>query len=211
MEFLFPPRPLSKILPARLPQYAKAPWLAQPKYNGTRNLIHVYPDGTVKAWMRQGEPHKQWEMSDEIKEQILSLELEKGQEYWFDSELLHNKTTTKHYKNRIVLFDVLWAGRYLFKRPSLQGRYDLLCRICGNPTKRETQNGIAISVSKNLWLAPMIQPADFQQAYNEFLHLDEIEGLVLKKANSSLDNFGRKYYEVGWQLRCRKPHKNYTF
>lgn len=210
-DFIFPPRPVGKIIPGRLKQYQKKPWIAQPKYNGTRNLIHVMPDGEMVAWGRKAEAHKQWEMTDDVKEQVRSLNLEPDTEYWFDSELMHRKTSDSQYKNRVVFFDVLFAGRYLFKRPNLQGRYDMLAKICGNPTEKESKGGIALVVTPNLWLAPIVQPEDFQDFYDNYTHLDEIEGLVLKKATSSLDNLGRKYYEVPWQIRCRKEHKNYAF
>jgi len=207
-EFIFPPRPVGKTHPRRLPRYQKAPWIAQRKFNGTRNLIHIV-DGDVICWMRKGEPHKQWEMSDDVKRQILDLNLTED-EYWLDSELLHHKTTDQHYKNRIVLFDVLHAGKYLFRSLTLLERYELLANLCGNPTERESKHGLALVASENLWLAENIQPVDFVDEFKRHLDKDQIEGLVLKDSTSTIDNFGNKYYEVAWQVRCRKPTKNYT-
>jgi len=149
-------------------------------------------------------------LSDQVAQQILDLAIEPGKEYWFDAELLHRKTSDPQYKNRVVLFDVLQAGRYLFGSPNLLKRYELLQSICRSPEERESANGIALVVSENVWLAETFD-RDFVPRFQDFIELDEIEGLVLKKKNSSLDNFGRKEYEVSWQLRCRKENKNYAF
>jgi hypothetical protein len=149
-------------------------------------------------------------MSREITDQILSLRLVAGKEYWLDGELLHSKTADVRYKNRIVLFDVLQAGNYLFGSPTLMGRYQMLQDICRFPQNLEPFEGIAISVTENVWLAETFD-RDFARVWNQFINLSEIEGLVLKKPNSVLDTFGTKETEVGWQLRCRKEHKNYAF
>ena len=44
-----------------------------------------------------------------------------------------------------------------------------------------------------------------------FIAHDEIEGLVLRKKNSSITNAGSKEYDVSWIIRCRKPHSGGTY
>lgn len=208
---MFPPRPKHRIRPAELPKYDRqGTWVAQRKFNGTRTVLHVLAEGKVAAWTRHNTPHKQWQLTDVVARQILDLDIEPGKEYWFDAELLHNKTTDQRYKNRLVLFDVLQAGRYLFGGPTLSERYALLQRICRSPKEMEPGAGIALAVSENVWLAETFT-GDFADRFQDFIDMDEIEGLVLKNATSVIDNFGRKEYEVNWQLRCRKEHKNYIF
>ena len=208
---MYPPRPKSRIRPSELPYYEqKGVWVVQRKFNGTRTLIHVTPSMTVEAWRPGNLPHEQWSLSSEVAKQILSLKLIGGKEYWFDGELLNNKTSSPDYKNKIIFFDILQAGRYLFGNPNLKGRQDLLYEICGAPTNREPGQGIALEVTPNIWLAETFT-SDFVARYRDFISLDEIEGLVLKDPQSKLDNFGGKEYEVSWQIRCRKEHKNYSF
>jgi hypothetical protein len=208
---MYPPRPAYRIRHIELPLYeAKGIYVAQRKFDGTRTLLHVTPDLKVEAWRPGKQPHLQWSITQSIIDQVLSLKLQKGLEYWLDGELLNNKTSDPNYKNRIVLFDVLQVGRYLFGRPNLIGRQELLHDICRNPTQRESGHGIALSVTENLWLAETFS-SNFAERWQEFIHLGEIEGLVLKKANSVLDNFGAKKYEVTWQLRCRRKEKGYDF
>jgi ATP-dependent DNA ligase len=206
---MYPPRPKHKIRPSDLAKYeAQGIYVVQRKFNGTRTTIHV-EGGNITTWTRHNTPHKQWELTEDVANQIRSLNIKADSEYWFDAELLNNKTTTPHYKNRVVLFDVLHAGRYLFGKPNLLGRYDILSEICGHPQDLEPQ-GIALRVTENIWLAETFHE-NFEERFKDFIEMDEIEGLVLKKAKSALDNFGVKEYEIGWQLRCRKEHKNYNW
>lgn len=218
---MFPPRPKHRIRPIELGRYEKQKvWVAQRKFNGTRALVHVTSDLRVEVWRPGKTPHLQWSISPEIVRQVLSLQLDHGKEYWFDGELLNNKTSEGHalsndpnyrdYKNRIVFFDILQAGKYLFGKPDLIGRQNLLYNICRQPATLEPSRGIAWVVTENLWLAQTFD-GNFQDRWNDFIDMPEIEGLVLKRTKSVLDNFGAKEYEVEWQLRCRKESKNYPF
>lgn len=123
---------------------------------------------------------------------------------------MDHKTKSKEYKNKIILFDVLHADRYLINEPDQVGRLKILSEICRNPTKPEPTNGIALLVTEDIWMAET-WASDFEGYFQEFLDLDEVEGLMLRKANSSLDSFGQKEYEVTWMVRCRKPHRSGTY
>jgi ATP-dependent DNA ligase len=209
MNFRFPPRPKGKLSPVQLASYdVTGRWLAQRKFNGTRNLIAVSGD-TVQLWNREGETHKQFQPTPALLQEIRSLNLKPGLDYYLDGEVLDCKTSTPAYKNKIVLYDVLQAGKYLLG-VSTTDRLKLLAEICRNPTEREPGYGIALQVTQNIWMAETFND-HFTDRYKDFIAKDEIEGLVLKRRSATLDNTGRSYYEVDWQIRCRKPHKNYEF
>lgn len=209
MRVLYPPRPVSKIVAGELGKYeASGKWVAQRKFNGTRNLIHILPDGQVELFTRYGEPHKQFEMSDSLRNQILSLNIQGGLEYWLDGELLDAKTSTPAYKGRIVMYDVLFARKYLFGVNQMK-RLDTLRDLCGDPQELEPNLGLALRVSDHLWMAETFV-AGFHEEYERFIDQPEIEGLVLRRKDATLDHVGTKPFEVSWVLRCRKPHKNYT-
>ena len=109
---LYPPSPKNKINPRDLSYYEERGYLAQRKFNGSRNLIYISSDKDVKCFGRHGSSHSRFQMSNNLKEEILSsLDLIDGQEYWLDSELM-NKTKSDCYRNKIILFDVLQAGQY---------------------------------------------------------------------------------------------------
>ena len=207
-EFLFPPRPKNKMDPRELPNYeATGKWVVQPKFNGSRNLIHITPERKVVLWTRHGEHPKTLPFTTSLRDQILSLNLEKGLEYWIDSEAM-TKTTTPETKNKLVLYDVLQAGNYFFNSPDQMGRLDKLRGICGNPTALEPWKGIAYVVRPDIWMTPTWDK-DFVKHFKD-AYVDDLEGLVLRKKDSVLGSFGNKYYEVSWMIRCRKPHKNYN-
>ena len=130
---MYPPRPKHKIRPSELPKYeAQGIYVVQRKFNGTRTTIHV-DGGKIATWTRHNTPHKQWDLTEDVANQIRSLQIKPDSEYWFDAELLNNKTMTPEYKNRLVLFDVLHAGRYLFGGPNVLKRYDLLAISAADP------------------------------------------------------------------------------
>ena len=119
---------------------------------------------------------------------------------YLDGELLPNET--------LVLFDVLQSGKYLIGS-TLENRALILSEICGNPTELCDQK-FALQVTSHIWLA-QTGDSNFLENFNRFIKNDLIEGLVLKKKGSIMDNWGASEYEVDWQLRCRKPSKNYSF
>ena len=210
MRVLYPPRPVCKILSGELATYeASGKWVAQRKFDGTRNLIHILASGEVELFTRHGEHHKQFELSSSLRNQILSLHIQGGLEYWLDGELLDAKTITLTYKGRIVLYDVLFARKYLYGMDQMK-RLELLRDMCYDPKEREPNLGIALRVSDDLWMAETFT-AGFSQEYERFIDQPEIEGLVLRRKNATLDNVGTRPYDVSWVLRCRKPHKNYAF
>jgi ATP-dependent DNA ligase len=213
MRVLYPPHPSVKISCHNLDKYEKTNnWIAQRKFNGTNILINISPDKKINLLTRHGHAPKTFHLSKNHVEQILNLNLDDGKEYWFNGELLDSKTKNKEYKAKIVLFDVLQAGEYFIRKPDQIKRLEILKEICKNPKDLEPNKGIALKVGDDIWLAEYWHN-DFKKHYEEFLNMDEIEGLILRKKDSFLTDFGSKKYDVPWMLKCRKPHSggNYNF
>lgn len=211
MRILYPPHPSSKIPPHRLHEYeASGGWIAQRKFNGTRVLVHVSPSGDVGMLNRHGLAPGMFSLTDEHRRQILGLNIQPGKEYWLDGELLDHKTSDARYKGRIVLFDVLQAGGYLIRKPDQAGRLEVLRGICGNPSSTEPGRGIALMVSDHVWMAES-WTSGFEDRFSDFLDMDEVEGLVLRRSSSAIESFGQRKYEVPWIVRCRKPSSAYNF
>jgi len=213
-KVIFPPRPRGKCNPSDLPYYeGLGTWIVQRKFNDTRNLLHVEPGLQMTVWSRHGCAHKRFSLNTALREEIVAnLKLDKGLEYWIDGGVMNK---TKDGPNCLILFDLLQAGPYFFAKPDQMGRLALLSDICGNPTDKgdiayDQMAGLALKVSDNIWLAETFTD-NFVPRFNEALQTDLIEGLVLRRKDSCLENFGRVEYEVDWQIRCRKPHKNYNF
>lgn len=208
---LFPPRPQGKMYHTDLPRLEKSGlWLAQRKYNGIRNVIHV-KNGNVNFYTRDCELHspKNFLMTKQYKDEIMSLNIDLSKEYIFDSELMGKQIGGK---KEVVLFDVLMAeGRYLFGNPTLVKRFDILKDICHNVP---TIEGLSFDqITRKIYLIENFYQ-NFKDRFNESLNDPRLEGLVLKKLNSALDHFGDQYYETKWLIRCRKAFsatKSYNF
>ena len=209
-KVIYPPRPKGAIPPRELDYYEKQGiWCVQYKYNGARCVIHI-EGNDVQMIDRHGSQHRSYTLPKSTRNQFLALPgLDKSKEYWLDGELLI-KTSATDTKEKIVLFDVLQAGSYLFLGPNQMGRLALLDEICGKPKQLDTMREMSYVVSEDILMAPTFEK-DFTLHFNEKIQYDECEGLVLRRKDSSLDNFGTKEYECSWIVRCRKPHKNYNF
>jgi hypothetical protein len=206
LKIIYPPRPKGKILPSQLSVLeAKKELVAQRKFNGQRNLTHRTPEGEITIWSRYGRKHKAYRMPGFLKRELAALNYEDGKEYWLDGELLDSKVASGP-KDTVVLYDVLQAGPYLFGQKLLD-RLTLLNTICRSPTEL-ADPPVALRVSDHVWLA-QTWSGDFDLHFNEYLHLDLIEGLVLKEIASGLDSFGHQEYSCSWQWRCRKPGPSY--
>ena len=208
---IFPPRPKGKLNPTDLGKYEKTgQWLAQRKYNDTRSLLHIEPGFKMTAWSRHGEPHKRFILTKSLQKEIIDhLALDESLEYWLDGGIMNKH---KDANGEMVFFDILQAGKYFFLNPSQTLRLELLAKICGNPTEivpTKKNTPLALKISENLWLAPSFETG-FRELFEESVGDDRFEGLVLRKKDSVLDNYGRVYYEVKWQIRCRKPNKMYN-
>lgn len=211
MRIIFPPRPKSRMLPTDLPYYESTGlWLAQRKFRGSRAVIHIAKDRTVTLGNRHGGKFARFDLDDGYKKEIIeALKLDDGVEYWLDGELMNKDVGAT---NEIILFDVLQVGKYLFGGPSQIARLAILNEICQNPQKK-SKTGLALEVTPRLWMAETFFD-HFVDRYNESLTVDQLEGLVLRKRRSCLDNFGVSEYETPNLIRCRKPFakdKGYDF
>lgn len=211
MRILFPPRPKGKMLPNDLAHYeSTGKWIAQRKFRGSRAVIHISADRKITLGNRHGTQFAKFVLDESLKNEILSgLDLKEGVEYWLDGELMNKDVNAT---NEIILFDLLQAGKYLFGGPSQIARLTMLHQLCRNPSKK-CRNGLALEVTSSLWLAETFEN-DFVAHFQEALSNEQIEGLVLRKKSSCLDNFGVSEYETSNLIRCRKPFakdKGYDF
>lgn len=216
-RIMFPPRPKISIPPAVLPDYEKKGYVAQLKFNGTRTLIELKPGGEIKFWTRRREPHKAYKPSRGMLNTLREIhEVANPDEHMvIDGELMHSKT--KSLKDTFIAFDLLVVnGDYLIGVPMIE-RYELLDDILIDPdqshklTKEKmTDRNIAIYIRKNFWLAEVFC-FGFENEFKSRTDIDEIEGLVLKNPKAKLEYGHSENNNTDWQIRCRKPHKNYKY
>lgn len=216
--YLYPPRPISRIRPEDLPLYENLGYISQLKYNGSRSVITITPDG-FSIWNRQGTPFSTLHVTSDIKNLFKDLNVKSNETVVLDAEWLGTKAVSKitgeqAVKDTLVLFDILYFNKHLTDMIQTD-RLKLLSDICNNPSKlEEKRRGFEVSQSNqsSLWLAPYWDK-DHQYHFYDYYEFDkeidmfpDVEGIVLRRANGKLQN-GTKPYTTGNIIRCRKPAK----
>jgi hypothetical protein len=227
-RYLYPQHPASGILIAsqQLDDYeAQGKWLAQLKFQGS-NCVVWYCNGNIAFWNRRKQPMTSFRPKDDgMLHCFRNLNLQVDTEYVFVGELLHTKVKSKITNkqvvdNTIVLFDILFVNKYLYKE-TVEERLAILTDICRDP-QTYAKEKMALKVNEykgsQLWLAETFYE---EFAYNFWKYVDEddrgndryplIEGLMLKLKDSTNVGFGTKPIDVNWMVRCRKKkEKTYT-
>ena len=118
-------------------------------------------------------------------------------------ELLHSKGVGV--KNTVYLFDiVVYQGKSLIGM-TLVERRALLHSLW--PIQKVHYSHY--EVHPNLWVARWSETG-FAEMFRGITKLED-EGLVLKDPNSTLQSCHKEGLNAGWQVKCRKPTKNYGF
>lgn len=196
MRYIYPPRPKGKMHPRDLPIYeSSGRWVAQRKFGGTRTMVRVGLDGELDFLNRHGSRQERVRPHSGIVESLRGLRLARGKEHLLDGEMIRGEKST------LVLFDLLVLdGAYLFGKPDQLTRLQLLSECCG-PGK---SSDLGILVGDGLVVAECWGEG-FVARFSESSGMPNVEGLVLRKKSSGLDNYGAAEYETTSQIRCRKP------
>lgn len=184
--FLYPPRPERAVPRDLIPLFENMNWIVQlKKKNGTCSVMDVDKSGDTTFWNRHNELHKAWTAPGNIREYFSQF-----RNSIIVGELLHNKH--RKYKNIIYIFDVLVLNGNDLVGTKLKDRLTMI------------QN---FPKADGIWIA---------KTYTKgFLNLfdnlsDEIdEGIVMKNPNAPLKFCFKDGLNADWQVKCRKPTKNY--
>jgi len=174
-------------------------WWAEIKKNGSRLCLKKSIEESKKQksfrnfvfWNR----HKQllkYEPCRDLLDELESINLPDNT--WIDAELLHQKT--KHIKNLIYIFDI-----YILDGKQLNEPLEV---------RRKLLEDLFKDNYKHIELAKTYQE-NFVDVFKEVIKKEENEGLVLKCRKGEIVWNLRDCPEVWWQLKIRKPTKNYRF
>lgn len=189
MNFLYPPRPELAIPPQTIKHFEEEGFWAQLKKNGTCTCIFIDGDGFVSWKTRHNEPHKMWS-PDEATQKYFS----KFKNCAFAAELLHSKVKGGQ-KNTLYLFDIMKWDNDLLLDTTFEERQKILQKI--------------VPLQKNIVIAKNYAQDLTGLFYS--LKNPEDEGIVLKNPQAKLRSCLRAGLNSGWQVKCRKPTKNYSF
>lgn len=203
-EYLWPPRPEKAVPKAMLKFYEGRGWWATAKKNGTCNVLGVRPDRTLHCMNRHNQTHKLWSPTPASSAAFKRLP---GRGWYvFVAELLHSKVEGLrdiNYIHDILVVD----GTYLIET-SYAERQGMLAKLFLTGRERETDTHYVIN--ENTWLVKNHR-ADFISLFDGLGDEAEDEGIVVKNPKARLSFCSRQSANSEWQVKCRRPHKNYSF
>jgi ATP-dependent DNA ligase len=116
---------------------------------------------------------------------------------------------------KFVIWDILvYNGEYLLGKTFLE-RMQLLEELYPCVQMRvgesfESYVHLCTTPHKNIYKAPCYD-GNFDKLYKSIVDTDLYEGLVLKRKDAKLSYGLTEKNNNDWQIKCRKPTKNYDF
>jgi len=202
-KFLYPPRPVNRIIPGLLGFYEKRGYLGQVKKNGTCSILGVGPSGEIFTRNRHGRDHVLWKPSEESFRPFR----EKANGRWrvFVVEVIDAKTL--YIKDTIYVHDIIVDDGRILEGTTFSQRQQLLQKIF---TIRSEGGFGYDEITKKVWLATIIKEG-LKAVFDNIKDPKVDEGLVLKDPNGKLEPMWREDANHGWQIKCRVPHENYGY
>lgn len=196
-SYLWPPRPETKIAVPMLGFYENRGFWAQKKKNGTCTVIFARKNEIIFK-TRHNDDHKLW--TPEGDHNFFFA----GRAKWnvYIAELLHSKVSGGP-RNELYIFDQVVKDGIQLIDSSFADRQQLL-----HDEFSGTDEGDQVRIAPRITLAKC-----FNEGFAEmFQNLKkEDEGLVLKDPDAKLRPCFKQDSNAAWQVKCRVPHKNYSF
>ena len=212
-SYLFPPRPLQTTKHTELDKYDNGQFIAQPKYNGTCCNVFV-SENEIKVMNRhKGEITSSYNSID-----LKGLHRGKGWMVLCGEFLNMNKKGEdgKPFNLKFVIWDILvYEGNYLIGS-TIEERLSLLENLYPCYTMTVNADGmlsykhLCCTKHTNVYKAPSYA-GNFKGLYDSIVNTDLYEGLVLKRKDGKLTYGLNENNNNTWQIKCRKPTKNYDF
>lgn len=211
-SYLFPPRPVQTTEPAELDKYDTGEYVAQPKYNGTCCVLFIN-ESQIMVMNR----HKGLISSDYSQIDLKGLHRGKGWMVLCGEFLNKNKKGEDGipFNLKFVIWDILvYENNYLLGTSFVE-RMNLLEELYPSVKMRvgdkfESFIHLCFTSHKNCYKAPYYT-GNFKILYQSIVKTDLYEGLVLKRKAGKLQLGLNEKNNNDWQIKCRKPTKNYDF
>lgn len=211
-KYLYPPRPQFRIPPDDLIKYDNGEYFANPKLNGTACVVFTNGE-QLEVYNRHKMELSKY--SPFINFRSLSPD---GKWYVYAGEYLNKGQkgeTGEVERDKFVIWDILvHAGEYLVGSTYLD-RIRLIdqaypsTQVVGEKGL-EWREYMAATSLNGIYKVP-VYAMGFDFMYDDLIKTDIYEGIVLKKANARLTYGFNEKNNSEWQLKCRKPNKNYNF
>jgi ATP-dependent DNA ligase len=122
----------------------------------------------------------------------------------------------KPFNLKFVIWDILVMNGEYMLGSTFQERMNLLEQLYPCQRMFIGEDGMKIykhiccTTHKNIYRAPCYEK-NFDSIYQSIVDTDLYEGLVLKRKNAKLSFGLTEKNNNDWQIKCRKPTKNYDF
>lgn len=210
--YLFPPRPEHTTHPNQLGKYDNDKYIAQPKYNGSCCNVFISEDEVVVM-----NRHKGKISSDYSKIDFKSLLRGKGWMVLSGEFLNKNKNgeNGKPFNLKFVIWDILVYNSEYLIGSTFESRVKLLDKLYPCVKMRvgddfENFKHICFTNSENVYRAPNYY-TNFELLFHDLAKTDLYEGVVLKRRDGKLAYGLTEKNNHNWQIKARKPTKNYDF
>jgi hypothetical protein len=204
-KYIFPPRPEYVISPDKLESY-EGNYCGQPKMNGACTIIFIKGDELRYFGRHQNENLSNFKLKLEDLKILNSNNSEWNVivgEYMNKNQ---NGIDGKPWNHKFVIFDILvYNGEYLLGS-TFEERVSLLDTLFGT----ESENDYLYKITENVFRVKTFY-TNFAEKWNEIVKIGMLEGFVLKKKLAKLERGLSEKNNVLWQLKSRKPTKNYNF
>lgn len=203
-QYIFPPRPEVVAPPGHEVSLESTHW-GQPKMDGSFSILAT--DGKELHFMNR---HKE-EFSNRLlitPEELRSMHRGTGWIYLVGEYMNKSKkgANGKTFNGKFVLVDILvYEGKWLVGK-TFEERQALLDKVYSS----EEFDGWIEKISDNCFRALNIKE-NLTEKWKELVKIDMYEGMVYKRANAKLETSFKEKNNTGWQLKIRKPTKNYSY
>ena len=202
-RYLYPPRPEIKSTPKGIPTYERMGFIGQPKLNGSAGVIFSTP---LSAKM-MNRHHKAFAKSLLNEKDLQTIHTGSGYQVLI-GEYMNKSKKDKHgtFNGVFVIFDILVHNGIYLTGKTFQERSDLISRLYPG----SYHDGFIEKINDKFYKVKNFK-SNFTALYEEIIKIDMYEGWVLKKPQSKLESGFHPGNNKGWQLKIRKPTKNYSY
>lgn len=208
-RYIFPPRAEFPVHPDTLSTDRYQGYIAQPKLNGDCTLI--FTDGTQFIVMdRNNKPFKK---VIPMLNKLQQLKFGSKWQVFVGEHMVKSKKNIQGdiWNNKFVIFDILVHDSIHLLGKTFDERIQLLDKLFG--TIRLINDPFLYSTPYEdiFRVRSFYDHEQFTNLFKELIKTDMYEGIVLKKANSPLQNGVSSTNNHLSQVKTRKPTKNYLF
>lgn len=213
--YLFPPRPEQTTKHTQLHRYDNGEYVAQPKYNG--DCCDIFMNETTLIVMNR---HNGVITTDYRNIDFRAMYNGIGGKGWvvLCGEFLNKNKKGEDgnpFNIKFVIWDILVYNNKYFIGSITDERLLFLEHLFPCTKMSVGDDGmlsykhICCTKYKNIYKSPCYYD-NFEALYNDIVNTDLYEGLVIKRRKGVLSYGLSEKNNNTWQIKCRKPTKNYT-